>query len=349
MPKHKKRATSFKKVKKRALRLFVTVGVLSSIALVVWGVLTIQHIFEPISGSAANYSTVQTNPIDNDIYTFSTVYTEQSEITAVVITNIDKRERTVKELLLPNDLLLQMPAGLQEYPLRSVLKISELSNIDTKLILKESLHHFIGAITDKLIITSVEIDSWLNQGLIIPKILASPNWVSDHFQTDLTRFELIRIINDYTLHKKYHFQRTDLAQQKLGTKLTQKDGSQSIKVLPSEIDPISKNIFEDLQLKYEGATVSVVNTTNSEGLARYLSRILENTGLRVTEVTSFKPTYARSTIEVDENFGLQNHTINKILSAVPNAEIKTSASASQTDLVIYLGQDYASLVKGLKE
>ena len=107
----KKRArsrSSLKHVKRKAVRLFVIIGLVSSIAIVGYGAWTARHILEPISSHASTDS-VSLNTQAEQIKFFTISIDEEEFVQSASFTIIDNHEQSLKTITLPKETIVHLP------------------------------------------------------------------------------------------------------------------------------------------------------------------------------------------------------------------------------------------------
>lgn len=355
----KKRSShrTLKKVKTRAIRLFVGIGVLTTITIFAYGVWHLRDVFEPVSSHAGNANNLQDNQVINkDVYSFILVnIAKDNQVERVYVINVDTVERTVRECIIPSNVLLSLPLGLEEYPLRSLFKVSEFATVDSKSsrdLVRHSIHQLLGTTTDYFIVVKdlslpESAVDWFAKWSTIANVGINNSFTGEHLNTDLSKASLLKISWDLKKAKTYSHRSLTIEEPDYGEIQTQKDGSKYLKVNIARLDAISRKYFEDVQILNEGAQISVINTTKVQGLAGYVGRILENAGAHIVELNSQEETLEKTKILYRDDTWQTSKTKLKIHNTMPIEKDELyEQSDPRSDIKIYLGNDFANFVKG---
>lgn len=103
----------------------------------------------------------------------------------------------------------------------------------------------------------------------------------------------------------------------------------------SRYDDLVSDYFSDSNLKKEGITIQIVNSTNESGLGQKLERILVNSGCVVISVESQDKVASKSSIKYFKN---KNYTVRKLEKTL-NIVSEKSLSDSIAEIVIIIGED----------
>lgn len=348
---------SLKKVKKRAIRLFVTIGVLTTSAIFVYGVWQMRDVFNPVTTQAGTLNAVyEIQPLDQEAYSLITLnLNSENEVTSAHVLNIDTIERSIRECIIPENVLLSLPMGLEEYPLRSLFKISSLTTENESKsieVIRHSIHQLLGTSTDYFLITKnlTEMNTateWLGTWNTISTIGFNNQYTKEHIETNLTKASLLKIAWDIQKTKHYSNKTLTLQEPEYGEIIPQKDGSKYLQVNKLKLDNISKQYFEDLRIKNENARITIVNSTKMQGLAAYVARILGNAGAHIVETTSSDQLLENSKVYFKTDDWRDSYTQTKLHHTIPvikNEEY--TLTDPRSDIKIVLGEDFAKFIKG---
>jgi hypothetical protein len=106
------------------------------------------------------------------------------------------------------------------------------------------------------------------------------------------------------------------------------------------IDELLKGYFEDEQIRAEGITVGVDNTTTTPALGTQAARVLSNEGVLVVSVGNAEPAVGTCVVEGSESM-IKTKTA-RVIAEIFNCVRTVSATVSRVDLRVLLGTDYAA-------
>ncbi len=354
-----KKKKSLKHVKKRITTFLVTVGLVSTAGILVYGVWTMRDIYKPIATFAADEHTeALTSSEDTQFAFFSITVDENDYVHEARLVAIDQDDHTVKELVLPEDTNIHLPYGLKDFKLKSLYKIAQLEKPNNPLpLIKQTLTDYFGVSTKNLYVVMDGTESqpmyeWLTNPFTMFHLAFDPDWTQAHFTGNASRWDMLSLAR--TIQSIPDQQKTSITilDNDIGTVETDVDNSKNIVTDQNKLDSYIRKAFENKDLVDEKANISIQNATSTQGLARGVARIITNMGGIVIDLHNSEVEKETTVITVSDKKWLQSVTMQKIVKSLPNSKtevITTSETISKSDITITLGKDYAVFITGSAE
>ncbi|MDO8618728.1 MAG: LytR C-terminal domain-containing protein [Candidatus Daviesbacteria bacterium] len=211
------------------------------------------------------------------------VWDQTSRLNIVVKTNqisllsYDPLEKTVTIINLPDTLYLPVTGGHGNWQLSSIFGLgqAEEKKLGAKL-LKNSLSNYFGLPIDGFIEyqgsqNTYDLVQTLKDG-VLTYVKLTP-----HIKTDLTSSEMLKFVWGLSKVRFDKIEQVDLSESGVLDRSQLADGTQVYTSDPDRIDSITVTLLEG-KIVSEKAAVSVINGTETIGLAQKGSRIISNLG-----------------------------------------------------------------------
>lgn len=345
---------SLKQFKKRAARLFICVGLISSITLVGYGAWTARHILEPISSFASEFPT-QEATISQDQIKFYTLTLDQNDfVTNASLTIIDTHEKTLKTISLPENALMHLPYGLDEFKLGSLYKIAALENSkELRKLVTQTLVEYFGVPSHTIYIIKNQSESnipfvdWIVNPATLFHLAFDNNWVKDNVITESSSWDLLRLANTIRTIPKEFTDKIDLIEYDIAKIEKRKDGSEAAITDQNKLDAYIKKSFQNIDLIEEKANIQIENGTTISGLGSNYSRIVTNMGGIVIGVKNSEQASEATKIIVSDKRWESSVTVQELKNTLDKPEIMLDSSYNPTaDISVILGDTYAKMSLG---
>ncbi len=350
-----KKIKSLKHVKRRVTTFLITMGLITTAGIVVYGVWSMRDIYKPISTFAAEeHIDIQTEDTQFAFFTITVDY--EHYIRSARLTAIDEDDTTVKELSLPESTNIHLPYGLKDFKLKSLYKIAQLEKPANPLaLIKQTLTDYFGVSTKNIYIrlnteNDTPVYEWLANPMILFHLAFDSNWSEQHLSGNTTRLEMLKLAR--TIQKIPEPNKTSISilDNDIGIVKTNVDKTQSIETDQNKLDTYIKKAFENKDVIDEKANISIENATTTQGLARGVARILTNMGGMVIDLHNSEIQSNTTKVIVSDKKWLQSITLQKIIKSLPSAKIETENSpGTKSDIIVSLGKDYATFITGSNE
>jgi hypothetical protein len=354
MAKNKRSKNNFKKVKKRITTTLVIIGLISTIGVTGYGIWAARNILQPISIFASDTISIGTNKEESQTLLFVVVLDENQYAKQAELIMINHKDSSIKQTVIPEDTMLHLPYGLNEFKLKSLYKIAQMENPqNTFNLIDQTLIEYFGVSTQKMIIVNNDhlgeatFTNWLQSPQTILKMAFDENWVKDTLQTNQSRFELIKLARSI---QNIPDQNTTLLKAEDSGMLEEEKALDNSKIYitdQNKLDTYIKKSFQTDAILEEKADIVIENSTKTQGLASKVSRIVTNSGGVVIEVKNSQNVQEQSLITISDQKWLESATLQQIQTTLPSAKIVTSTeTSSKADIVITLGSDYSEIITG---
>jgi len=357
MSKKKRRLsrTSLKQVKRKAVKLFVCVGLISTLAIVGYGAWTARHILEPISSHASTEKSIASK-FSEQVKFYTLTLDEDEFVQSASFTIIDTHEQSLKTIRLPQETIVRLPYGMDEFKLASLYKVTPLENtINKNNLIIQTLVEYFGLPVERLYIiknteNGTSFNEWLTHPVTLFKLTFDQKWAKHHVitnETPLSLIELARII-----HKvPNEFNTTiDIKQYGIGIESKNKDGTTILNTDRNKLDEYIKKSFQNIELIHEKLNIKIENSTEITGLGSKFSRIVTNMGGIVIDVGNSIEKTDTTIIYIKEEHLKETTTFHEISKILQSYEVKVdNEMSSGADISVRLGQSYALLIHGKTE
>lgn len=256
-----------------------------------------------------------------------------------MIISLDYPEKNINILSIPDGTFIEAIHGYGPYRIESLYKLGEIKGQGGRL-LTGSLQEYFG----------INLDGYLTGGQYQPEKMKIKNFLLNQFfntlrgqeKTNLTRWDLLRIWWQVKKTREDKIIFIDLAQTSASEEVDLPDGSKAMKIDPERLSRIVNQFFIDEGLEKEDLTVAVLNKTEHFGLANNASKIINNIGGRVVQVSNLQDkTGSNENCEIkSEKKYRSSYTVEK-LSQIFNCQWSEREENEQRAKVLLLvGEDY---------
>lgn len=350
-----KKSKSLKHVKKRVTTFLVTMGLITTAGIVVYGVWSMRDIYKPIATFAAEeHIDIQTE--DTQFAFFTITVDSEQYIHSARLTAIDEDDNTVKELSLPDSTNIHLPYGLKDFKLKSLYKIAQLEKPTNPLpLIKQTLTDYFGVSTKNIYVlfnteNNAPIYEWLASPMTMFHLAFDSNWTGQHLSGNTSRWDMLKLARTIQAIPEPNKTSISILDNDIGIVRTDVDKTQSIETDQNKLDAYIKKAFENKDIIDEKANISIENATATQGLARGVARILTNMGGMVIDLHNSELQNDTTKVVVSDKKWLQSVTLQKIIKSLPNAKIETeNNSGAKADITVSLGKDYATFITGSTE
>jgi hypothetical protein len=226
----------------------------------------------------------------------------------VALLSISPERDMINLLSVEGEVELWFPGGMGWYASDKLLKIYE-SDKDVDLIKKTFYYNF-GFIPEDIVILN-EVKEWRSWDLV--KHLGPLNWLR------------------YVLEQESWLYKTDTL-------------TRSMEMEKEKLDELLPRDFADSELLTQEIKVIVINDTRENGLGSFVADRLNWMGFSVMEVRSEQ---AKKECEIMLRVGSEGITkkYTEILAKEFGCSLVSSGSLLENEIVLYLGESYASMIK----
>lgn len=347
-----KKKHSLKHVKKRVTSFLVTVGLLSTAGIVVYGVWAMRDIYKPIATFAAEEQ-VDIETEDTQFAFFSINIDSDKFIQNASLIAIDKEEHTIKQLTLPENTSIHLPYGLKDFKLKSLYKMAEMEQPNNPLsLIKQTLTDYFGVSTKNIYVlfNNSELQSfyeWISNPYNMFQLAFNADWTTNNVTGNTSRWEMLQLASTIKNIPDQNKSSISILENDIGTKETTIDNTESIITDQNRLDTYIKRAFENKNIIEEKANIIIANATSTQGLARSAARIITNMGGIVVDLQNSETESQETKIIISDNKWLHSVTLQKIVKSLPHSNITTiTNSESKSDITIILGKDYATFITG---
>jgi hypothetical protein len=257
----------------------------------------------------------------------------------VMIVSLDYPEKKINILSVPDGTFVEAIHGYGPYRVESLYKLGEIKSQGGYL-LAGSLQEYFG----------LNLDGYLTGDQYQPEKMKIKNFLLNQFfntsrgqrKTNLTRWDLLRIWWQVKKTREDKIIFIDLAQTSVSQEVDLPDGSQAMKIDPERLSRIINQFFIDEGLERDDLTVAVLNKTEHFGLANNASKIINNIGGRVIQVSNLQDkTAGNDNCEIKSEKKYKDSYTVKKLSQIFNCRWSESEENDQrAKIILLVGDDY---------
>jgi hypothetical protein len=353
MAKRRKTKKSLKHFKRKITRFFLVVGIVTVVSGVGYGLWAMRNISRPLSVNASTDSITVENSSDQQTTYFNLELNSKNLVKKASITLVDTEENVIRELALPQETLLHLPYGMEEFKLQGLYKIAELENSDKLFsVINQTLIDYFGVATRNVYITSLDdnLKSFydnLTNPFVMFNLTFNEDWTNKHIISPDSRWNLINLaqkINNIPIQNRVSL---NILENEIGYKETSIDQSIIIKTDFNKLDSYIKRIFQNSEILSEKANISIANGTEITGLGSKVSRLITNMGGVIVNVGNTETIQEKTVIQINNKKWITSSTLEKITKTIPDSEISSELNTdNRTDILIILGKNYAKIVTG---
>ncbi len=352
----KKRARSngsLKQFKKRASRMLICVGLISTISLVGYGAWTARHILEPISIYASEESEFGVYAETDQIRFYTLQLDEQDYVTQASLSIVDTHEQTLKTIHLPAETIMHLPYGFDEFKLASLYKIANLEQgKDTHSLINQTLTEYFGVPAKTIYIVKTNSESetpfstWLTQPFTMFKLTFDKDWATQNLITSQSPWNMLHLAQVLRGIPAEMTTDIDIVEYGIGSKEISKDGSPVVTSDQNKLDAYIKKSFQNIALMQEKANIQIENSTQVTGLGGKFARIVTNMGGVVIDVGNRTEISEKTQIIISKKEWENSATVIELKRALIDCEVFVSPESSTSDITVIIGNSYASLIEG---
>ncbi|MDQ3098416.1 MAG: LytR C-terminal domain-containing protein [bacterium] len=347
-----KKKKSLKHVKKRITTFLVTVGIISTASILVYGVWAMRDIYKPIATFAAEEQT-EVYIEDTQFAFFTTNVDSNNFIGDARLIAVDKDDNTVKELVLPENTSIHLPYGLNNFKLKSLYKIALMEKPNNPLsLVKQTLTDYFGVSTKNIYVlfnndSNTPVHQWLTNPITMFRLAFDADWTTKNLTGNTSRWDMLSLSRTIQAIPDESKTSISILENEIGVIKKDVDNTDTIITDQNKLDAYVKKAFENKDLVTEKANITIENATATQGLARSVSRIITNMGGVVIDLHNSETSISETKIIVSDKKWLQSVTLQKIVKSLPYSKIETvTTTESKSDITVVLGQDYATFITG---
>ena len=259
----------------------------------------------------------------------------------VIFISFSARDESFDILSIPSNTYIEVPHGYGFYQARSVFGLGEIEE-KGGMLFKEAIQEFLGLPVDGWL--AMKNDEWKidngKEGILkLRNKLFGVGWLKKmpELRTNFNLWDLLRFWLKIGLIRPDKINFIDLKENSCLSDFILADGTVVLKDEVSCLDSIAKKYFIEEEIRQEGLSIKIVNTTNFPGLGVKAARLVDNIGGRVLRVESAEEERIETEILVEKR-NLEKKTLRRISKGL-NAKI-VEGEPEDFDVVIFLGKDY---------
>lgn len=333
--------------------MLVCIGLVGTISIVGYGAWTARHILEPISTYASEEAPELIEANNDQIKFYTLVLDEDDFVKQANLNIIDTHEQSFKIITLPEDTLLHLPYGLNEFKLASLYKVAQLEkNKDIRSLLNQTLIEYFGVSAQRMYIVKTNSEShsfhtWIADPFNIFRLAFDQEWVKENIKTSQSAWDLINLAKTINTIPSEFTSEINIVDYEIGKKESSKDGSEVVVTDKNKLDEYIKKSFQNINILDEKANIRIENSTQTPGLGSKFSRVLTNMGAVIIDISNSSATSQKTKVILSEKSWEQSSTLQELKSTLVDYEIVTEASnAGTADITIVLGDSYAQMTNG---
>lgn len=269
--------------------------------------------------------------------------------------SFNPHKKTVTVFKIPPEVYLNLPFSLGNWPMRSVYGLGQAENPPRGAqLLVDTLSTTLGLPINGYFLwkeqTQMEAEELVEK-------MRTNTWsallVLRDSKTNLSMWEMVNLLKSISSVRLDKVEILDLQQSQVTDWMLLADGSRGLYFKPALLDQFIQNKIEDSNLKDEGLTISIYNTTDHPQLAEKAARLITNLGGRVVFVGSSKDKLSQTVVLGKSSYTkkylagfLAPHCLER-KSFISLGKSNNSCSfqgsntdLSQADINIILGEDY---------
>lgn len=262
----------------------------------------------------------------------------------IVIITGDRQSQKLTLFRLPHDTVFSVIHGLGDYPLAGVMKLDDLESREGKLLtgtVSESfafpVHYYAVPGSGK---TSDAVPTSLEQVRQLFSLANALQLGQTETRTNLTlreRIGLARILRS----RRYFFDYAEIADRTGLETMVHTDGSSVMQFDTESFDRAYSELLEIVPVRKEGYKVTVINSTETPGLAGRFERYLEHAGFLIENVRS--DATSRTACEWNGTAMTIPSASSRYLTEYLDCHYTPENMTTGTDLTVWVGRDYESL------
>jgi hypothetical protein len=265
----------------------------------------------------------------------------------VYLVSFNPQNSELKVINFPENMTIEAFGDYGKWRLRSIYSLGEIEG-NGGLFLRKSLESFFGIEVESYLVLSDRMENG-EDGIakLIAKNVLKANRKTD---TNLDYFDRLMIWYGLNGLSQQRIRIIDFNKQNILNLQVEPDGSELLIPNLEMLDAFSKKEFAEPLILNEGLVISIINTTDHQGLGREAMRLITNTGGTVIYLGDNEKKYATSQIEVNNQSLLETFTTMKLKKYFPNAVVSVSDTTKQrSDIVLYIGEDYQKMMQTSNE
>lgn len=264
----------------------------------------------------------------------------------------DPKNKRVDVITVDRETQSDVPYG---YGWNRIGAVRDLGNLENpprgNILLVDTLSKFVQAPIDGFVIVHNKSWSSLSKDKVaedvkkfssigqLPRILVSKDWQTN-FETNLTKFEVVRLwwgLRSVRVDKVFY---TDLASEGLLSDILLPDGSHGFGPEESGLASFAHKIFTDDLVAAEKLKIEVLNGTDTPGIALNIARLIENIGGDVIKTSNTQETgVAKTFIQITED-KRGSYTTQRLAKTLRcDIRVVPQVSLEESDMQIVIGQD----------
>lgn len=229
-------------------------------------------------------------------------------------------ESKLSILEIPDDAYIEVPGGYGSWKVGAVYKLGEADKKGAAL-LKSSFENFLALPIDGVIETNGQ---WtVDSGQLVMQLRGNPlNYFSllSNLKTDLSPVELGKFILGVRGVRFDKIQTFNLEELGLLTADSLADGTNILKGDPAKIDALVTRYFTDNKVVEESATIAVLNSTQTSGLAARSAAIITHLGGNVIIQSSFDSSLNKSYVSENQKYPYTEKRLKQIFGSCENEQ-----------------------------
>ncbi|MCJ7804116.1 LCP family protein [Patescibacteria group bacterium] len=257
----------------------------------------------------------------------------------VMVVSFDYPEKNINLLSIPDGTFVEAIHGYGPYRIESLYKLGEIKGNGGGL-LAGSLQEYFG----------INLEGYLTGDKYQPDNMKIKNFLLNQFfdalrgrgKTNLSRWDLLRIWWQVKKIREDKIIVVDLAQTSASQEVDLPDGSKAIKIEPERLTRIISQFFIDEEFKKEDLTITVLNKTEHLGLANNASKIINNIGGRVIQISSLHDqTGTNGSCEIKSEKKYKNsYTVEKLKQIFDCHWSEGEENEQRARILLLVGEDY---------
>lgn len=264
-------------------------------------------------------------------------------------------DKSVSLIKVPEEAYIEVPFGFGSWPVRSVYDLGQAEETPFGgLLLKQALSSIFGIPVNSYVVFRDD-NQHLSGEQLVEKMRQGPLGfnILRQSQTDLSLMEMIKLGQGISGVRFDKVKTIDLTKSGAINKTKLADNSPALTITPSNLDQYLQGIFVDDDLKSEGLSVAVYNSTNHSGLGEKAARTIANMGGRVVVVSNSSAGLKQSLILGKES-DTRRFLAEIFASSCAKKSVKiwpfgsesgcsgqiADVDTSRADINLFLGEDY---------
>ena len=257
----------------------------------------------------------------------------------VMVVSFSHSGKAINILSIPDGTFVEAIHGYGSYRSESLYKLGEIKERGGEL-LRGSFQEYFG----------VNLEGYLTGGQYQPEKLKMKAFLLNNFlnalygkeETNLTNWDLLRSWWQVKKIREDKIFVMDLGQSSVSQEVDLPDGSKAMKIETERLTKIINQLFIDGGLKKEDLTIAVLNKTKHFGLANNASKIINNIGGRVVQVSNLQnQNIVEEGCEVkSEKKDKNSYTVEKLKNIFNCHWLEKEGDEQRAKIILLLGEDY---------